>query len=153
MSASRIRNWDIALVKAVRPLIGRPFAWGETDCGALFRRTSSAMYGADIFAWLGTWDDEPSALRVLARWGSMAVALEKVGATAVSLTEAQSGDILLAAVVGEPHEVFGMAAVMVSGQICYVDVEHGVQCRAVPLTALADATVWRLPWTIEVHDG
>lgn len=147
---ARIRNWDVALVRMATALVGQPFAWGQTDCASLFRRTSAAMYGVEVFPWLGQWKTERGAWRKLVEWGSMAKALTHAGAALVALSEAQSGDILLSPVRDEPHERFGMAAVMVSGKLCWVDVEHGVRCERVPLDVLGEATLWRLPAAVSL---
>ena len=58
-----------ALTAWAKSELGRPFRWGETDCGSLLRRGLAIYWGEDRLGWLPLWSSAREALGVLRAYG------------------------------------------------------------------------------------
>jgi hypothetical protein len=144
MIGARVRNWDTRLGKELRALLGRPFEWGETDCGTLCRVALDAIYGPGAADRLlgATWNGPREALEAVARLGGQHGVLHGLGAYRVHPSYASAGDF----VTGPGTDEEGLPPLMwiTGGRCVRVRREDGVV--ALPLRSLgADAEIWRLP--------
>src|SRR3970040_964587 len=86
---SRLHAWGTAQV-------GKPFVWGETDCGSLSRKALEMMFGVDIMPVLpvyNSWSEAVVAKHQVARFGSF---LTKLGALEGEPAFMRAGDIVVA---------------------------------------------------------
>jgi hypothetical protein len=136
----RIRNWDVELAIWAAQQIGKPFVWGETDCGALVRVAHRVMYNEDLWPQLPPYRSRFGALRVLAR-GSVRERLLASGATEYRLPFAQSGDVVI--YEGDTSAT-GCCLVVVADKALVT--EEGAVISTVPLFGVPQpATVYRIP--------
>src|SRR4051812_39369367 len=92
----RVLNWDVQLAVWASAQRGRPFIWGETDCGTLVREAHRVMYGEDLYGFLGEWTSPVAAGRILAERGGFSGILASLDAELVPIGLVQSGDVLVA---------------------------------------------------------
>ena len=57
----RVENWNGKLIDWASKQIGKPFIWGETDCGTLIRQGLQVITGIDVFTPLAWWQTEQRA--------------------------------------------------------------------------------------------
>jgi len=145
----RLPNVDVRLVEWQTSVLGRPFEWGRTDCGALVWSALEAIYPEDdvpLPPGIRPWRSEPAALRLFARVGGVAGALRAGGAETVPLAFAQNGDIIIAA--GPEGGVPGAAIVVGPGYVV-ANRERGVERRSLRNLRESDPPgaleVWRPP--------
>lgn len=60
--------WRSALLAWAKEVRGRPYVWGQTDCGALVRTALHLQFGVDVFAGLAQWATARQAAHV---WGGL----------------------------------------------------------------------------------
>jgi len=103
---SRLHRWASAQV-------GRPFAWGVTDCGTLARAALEEMFGQSV----GTdflpphWESALAATRVVTAAGGMGPILRRLGAEEVpAIAFTRVGDIV---VLTDAEETVGHEAALV----------------------------------------
>lgn len=138
----RIVNWDAALTRWAGEQVGRPFAWGETDCASLVRGALAAMYGEDLVD-LPPWTSARAAARALAAVGSVPAALAQLGAEEIPRAFLTQGDLAY-----EPRvpagELAGSLFVAVAGRLLSSRLDGIVELIA--LSALpATALCYRMP--------
>lgn len=92
---SRVRNWDLELLRWQRSVLGAPFAWGVTDCGSLVRGACRTLYGRDRFEEVRPYSSRFGALRAHVETGGIASVLLGEGAREVGLGFARQGDVLV----------------------------------------------------------
>ena len=130
------RNWDVRLYRWADQVVGRPFVWGDTDCGCLIRDAHVAMYGTDVFGW-PTYRSKAGAMKARKKVGGILTALQRA-CTAVGRRFAQDGDIIVITHKGE----HGMGIVVGTNA---VGTYPGEPVSLVPLSVVPDdATFWRL---------
>jgi hypothetical protein len=124
--ASRVRNWDLALVEWANLVVGQPFQYGLNDCGTLVRGAMQAMYGEDLWPGIPQWDNATGALRVIAGYGTVVEMLRARGATRWPTPHfAQSGDIL---VMAGDHSPFEETVMVTVGQVAIsAHPENGIE--------------------------
>lgn len=141
MLGPRVPNWDVALVRWAAGMLGRPYAWGSTDCGSLVRGAVEVMYGTDPLPPGLAWDGPRTAAEALRATGGLTALLGDLGARSVALRAIQTGDVLVRPLDDDHPARLGVA---VAGMVLLSDPESGV--RAAPLKRLApDSGAWRLP--------
>lgn len=146
---ARVRNWDVAVALMARNLVGRPFVWGETDCGTLCRLTLDALYGPGTAeGWLGqAWKSARGAARAWRRLGGPEDVLERLGAAEVHPDYASTGDIVV--LPGQDPEGLPSLAVIVGPKCVRANRELGVVAEPAGVLRRAPTTrgiqVWRLP--------
>lgn len=87
-------NWSDDLVRWARDEIGKPYVWGETDCGSLLRRGLAIVYGQEIGE-VPAYDSLSSAYRVSEAIGGLRAVLHRLGAEPIGLKFATTGDVIL----------------------------------------------------------
>ena len=143
---SRVLNWDVHVTTWAIAQRGRPFIWGETDCGSLTREGHRVMYGRDLYEDIGSWLTAYSASRILVEHHGFGAILRSRGALAVPYHSLQTGDVVLGDAPGRA------AALVVAGRLLIADEEGGVLLEEAPATVAGEAAVYRLPWTVSL-DG
>lgn len=74
----RIHQWQTALVRVLQGCQGQPFQWGVLDCSMLAADCAVAICGKDPAAeYRGQYDTEAGAARALAKFGTIADALDR----------------------------------------------------------------------------
>lgn len=118
---TRVPNWDIALHQWAADVVGRPYVWGETDCGSLVREAHALMYGVDLFH-VKPYTTRRQALYRHNSTGGVEAVLREAGAVDVPVAFAQQGDVLCEA------EGDGLPAcgVVVGRSVIWATVEDGV---------------------------
>lgn len=143
----RLNNWSWCLFRWSEDVVGEPFRWGKTDCGALVRDAIRAMYGKFPAFGVPDWSDRRSAVEAQKATRGVSGALRWMGAEDVRLAYAQSGDVA----VKPPRngrKTF-RAAVIVDAKLLIANQTKGVY-RA-PLSHIEpDTTVLRLPFALDV---
>jgi hypothetical protein len=95
----RAQDWPVRLAQAIEDARTRPFAWGEHDCASWAFTVAAALRDEPTPEWAGTYTDEASAMRKLAR---AKVKLENLGTAILgeplaSPLLAWRGDVVFAA--------------------------------------------------------
>jgi hypothetical protein len=139
----RILNWDNAAVHWAIAQVGKPFAWGETDCVSLLRGMLAEIYGEPIGS-NHSYADLPSALAVTKLTGGPRQVLWQLGAdTLPGLPYANTGDVLIA----PPREDEPFESVMPVITDKYLFTQPDSTVLLLPLQlAPDDATAYRLPF-------
>lgn len=134
-------NVDVRLARWANDLLGRPFAWGTTDCASLVHRALVVMYGPAITSRLPKrWRTKVAALR-LAKLTTAEKCLGELEALEVPAAFARNGDIVvMPADGGHPA---GMGVVVASAVVTSTPA-GGVHAYPVPPTA----TVFRVPHVV-----
>lgn len=117
----RVPNWDLALHRWSNAVVGRPYVWGETDCGSLVREAHALMFGTEIFG-VKPYSTRRQALYRHKATGGVQAVLEAHGATEVPMAFAQQGDVLIEA-LGDGLPACG---VVVGRYVIWATVEDGV---------------------------
>jgi hypothetical protein len=124
-----------------RELVGRPFEWGRTDCGTLYREAFDALYGDGTAEELlgAPWTTLRAARAAAGRFAALR---DAVGARVVPRTYASAGDLVIRA--GTDEDGLPRLGVVFGSKLLYVVPEDGV--LAAPVSALAEGdVVLRLP--------
>jgi len=143
----RTLNWQAALAQWAQGIVGRPFAWGETDCHALALDAIRAMYveGDPIRDGWPEWRSLGDAARLYASGWSPVDALERRGFGAVvreGPSFARAGDLLVA-----PDTPFWRVGVVVPGaKVVSSRVDEAV-------TVLPLASMWTETQLVRLRDG
>jgi len=132
----RRRNWDARLLAWANRVVGKPFAWGVTDCGTLMRQAHEVMHGENVLRW-PAYKSKRGALAAKRRLGGLPAALE-AAAHAIGRRFAGTGDVVLLEHEGE----YGMG-VIVGADVVGTYPGHPVTLVALSLLP-ADATFWRV---------
>lgn len=104
--------------------VGKPLAWGETDCASLVRRGHLVYFGTDLYEGLPSWTTLTGARRALAATGGVESVLLKRGARAVPLAFAQAGDVVVGG--GDDDEGLPFAGLVTGGKVLTATVALGV---------------------------
>ena len=92
----RLPDWEQSLASLIAQRIDQPFAWGINDCVLFAADCIEAMTGVDLASDLrGQWQDQRQALRVIAKQGSLAAAVDCIGFAHAPPLCAQRGDLVL----------------------------------------------------------
>lgn len=132
--------------------VGKPFIWGETDCGSLTRRAHVAMFGRDVFP-IPHWSSKREASSVLRKYGGVEDILKKQAVEdPQGLGFVQAGDVV---VTSASKEVIGRRSLYVclDGRRCLAANREKVtiiDLRTIPKSMKKRARVYRLR---EVHIG
>ena len=143
---TRWPDWEAALVRYADEQVGRPFTYGETDCGALVVGALAVMYTEPPLP-RPRYGNLRQALHIVAGLsGGVAGVLTHAGARSLTTQYAQAGDVVVWPDKGERVPCLG---VLVSvGQVLTSDEKAGPHIMNVRDEGLADATLWRLPWAL-----
>ena len=130
----RQRGWEQALATWADGVVGKPYAWGETDCLSLASAAIAAMTRTPLA--LPPYRSAASAKQqvecVLAEHGTIGDALVAQGARRIgAATWAQPGDLLVA----EPTDdwPFPEVGIVVGRHVVVADEARGVQLESVGL--------------------
>lgn len=141
----RILEWRSRLLAWADTVDGKPFVWGETDCGSLARAALAECFGVDVAPSLPQWSTAKQAAAVLKKRTVIDI-LTALGAEQRPIAFARTGDIII---MTEADEVGGVAlgvwldaAVLLSSRTGVHTVAHPI----LPLDAVA-CSLW------EVSDG
>lgn len=142
----RVHNWDVLAVIWATEQIGKPFVWGETDCGSLTQAMLEVMYGEDLAPGYRYADLRGALMAVTVSGGVLAV-LELLGAVPLqSILYAGTGDVLIAppADTGNEDAPFERALPVITDRILLTTPRQSV--RTAPLlSAPPDAVAYRVP--------
>ena len=146
----RVRNWDNALLAWQNSILGSDFVWGETDCVSLMLKALEVMYGEPVIEHEGVLDysNKQQALRALSSFPEPPQVLLSAGASEVSMSYAQNGDIIYGHATEEDDGPFPGLAVVVDHGAVISDPEKQVQRRLLRHVN-PDAPLFRFPYTIE----
>jgi hypothetical protein len=95
----RVENWPSRLNDVIQAAEGRPFSWGDWDCGAFVGACVEAVTGSNpMQPFAGQWDSETGMLRALA--AGYGGSLEQfwtaaLGGDPVPVVMAGRGDVVL----------------------------------------------------------
>ncbi len=138
---------EILLVNFIEKSLGRPFAWGESDCNIFALETMDAVFGTVLADEIkGRYYTELGAFnfRRRSRWGSFINLLEESGFTKIPKGFEQVGDLLI---VEDPrwemvHVCLGIDA---------VSSLPGEGIRHFPVSMLKDKpySVWRFACPVQ----
>jgi len=93
----RVRNWDVKIMDWQADMLGRPFAWGQTDCGSLVRSALSVVYGEDPVPHLDWYETQTGAIRLFGETDGISGAILDLGAEETTLAFARQADIAIEA--------------------------------------------------------
>lgn len=99
MSLCALPDWELRLIAFARTALGKPFAWGETNCVALALRALDAQCGSDLIGrYARRMSSEHRARAWVARHGLVGLAdrLQEEGCVVIETAFIQVGDIALA---------------------------------------------------------
>ena len=88
-----MRSWDVDLERWGAKQIGKPFAWGTTDCASLVIKGQTLIYDHDVFH-APKYKSRPRALRTLANVNGLRSVLKKY-TSQVGRRFLQAGDVVL----------------------------------------------------------
>lgn len=92
----RLPDWEQHLSDLVGQRLSTPFAWGSNDCVLFAADGIAAMTGVDPAGSLrGQWAGRGEAVRVIARLGGLAAAVDTLGMDPIGPLFAQRGDLVL----------------------------------------------------------
>ena len=144
-------NWERQLIEWADRQVGRPFAWGQTDCCALAHGALALLHHAGPA--LPVYRDRASAAAVIAHLGGaegVAAWLGALGGQSGELGLIQHGDIVIRP-VPDPAQLPVQVFIFVSGRLVGADIDAGVRWYDIAALqrAIADDPVptfaWRLP--------
>ena len=138
---NRLRTWDVDLEQWAATQIGKPFAWGTTDCVSLVIKGQALIYDVDVFQ-IPKYKSKAKALRTLVNFKAMRSVLEGC-ARQVGRGFLQAGDIVLVGKGCSELETDGLLLVIRDYALATSPVA-GV--LAVPLDAIPikSTTYWRV---------
>ena len=119
-------NADVRLLEFMHAEMGRPYLWGDTDCGSLVRRATAVVYGADLFDDVPAWTDRDGAEQAQQATGGVRALMLAMGARMLPLAYAQTGDV----VVGPTEDGFPFAGVVIDRRVFTASPDAGVFAHA-----------------------
>ena len=137
--AERVENWPSRLQEVIEAATGRPFSWGEWDCGQFVGGCVEAVTGSNpMDAYAGGWDTETGMLRALAAGygGSLEAFWTAQFGDPVAPAFAGRGDVVLV----QLEDVTASGVVDLSGERVACLSLDGLEF--VPLSAAV--TAWRI---------
>lgn len=143
MMPPRIPNWDLALLEWAERQLGRPFAWGTTDCTTLLHDGLAVMYGGPVGPEIPAYDTLAGATRVLKQLGGAVPQLLQMGAERVGPGFARSGDVVV--IPAAEGEITDVAALVVRARTLTVAPGETVEWGPIPAPDAPAAYVLRLP--------
>lgn len=145
-SRTRVPDWSAALVRWARSCVGRPYVWGETDCGTLGREALRVLFGSDVLPGVSGWSTTRDAVHTAANLGTPSAVLTALGAEVQSAMFARAGDLVI---VPEPAVPGGEAVcVVIDGKLALHSTHDcGVVLDPIPTDGMAYSL-----WTVRA-DG
>lgn len=95
MKASRVINWDGKLALWAYAQNGKPFSWGNTDCGTMIREAAQVMYGKNLWPEVPQYHTAQSAAFVLRKRGLPERHLRARGAMEIARGFWTDGDVVI----------------------------------------------------------
>lgn len=120
----KIDNYDYKLIEWVNTQLGKPYIWGETDCGSLVRKGLNIIYGKDKFNDIPSWDTEEICRKIWDDLGGADKAFLDFGAKKIKGTFAQTGDVA----VLEVGKLL-TAAMVIGGKLLFSSTDKGIETR------------------------
>lgn len=145
---TRRLDWRSALQAWAREQVGKPFVWGQTDCGSLARDALQIMFGRDVVPGLPRYQSWGEAVAAKDQIVLFSLLFEGLGAQASAPAFMRAGDVVVAI---EPGEDVGRESLMIclDGRKCLASTRLGVVILEVPPDA--QDVVYTL-WEVDV-DG
>ena len=142
----RQRDWCSALLGWAKEIRGRPYVWGDTDCGALVRTALHLQCGVDVFAGLPGWVTARQAAHVWGRLcreagGGYGKLFASMGAVEVRGRKRGRWPMGAILVGREDAGVLPAFGIYVSPIVVQSDMDNGVQWSD-PTTADALESAW-----------
>lgn len=91
---TRRPDWPNALRAFADRVVGRPFAWGDTDCGSIVRRAVESMYHPAPDWHVLAYHNRREARQVLSMWAGDHGLRAWCGATVIPVEQAVDGDVI-----------------------------------------------------------
>lgn len=133
----RRANWASHLITWATGMVGRPFAWGATDCHALAADAYRVMYGRPLD--LPVWADQRGALTLYRNGWALPDALLRLGAEPVPLGRVRCGDLVV-----EPRTEHFHPVLVALGESRFLTSSVGEAVRIARLAEIdAGAVGWR----------
>lgn len=123
----RVPNWDTLLFEWALEQRGKPYVWGETDCGSLVRAAACVLFGVDTFEHVEPYTTRAAATKRQNETGGVSAVLLATGWTEQPLTMAQQGDVLILDSEDGPA-----CGIIVARLLLTSDPTNGVQLLPVP---------------------
>lgn len=121
----KVENYDYKLIEWVNTQLGKPYIWGETDCGTLVRTGLNIVYGDDKFNNITFWDSEETCRKIWDDLGGVDKAFLNFGARKIKGTFAQTGDVA----VLEVGKLLTASIVIGSGKLLFSSTDKGIETR------------------------
>ena len=146
MTVTRVPDWEAALVRYANEQTGRPFAYGETDCGSLVVGALAVMYTEPPLP-SPRYGDLRQALHIVAGLEDGVVGvMAHAGARTLTARYAQAGDVVVWP--DKRARVPCLGVVVSADQVLASDEKAGPHIMDASDEGLADAILWRLPWVL-----
>ncbi len=121
----KVDNYDYKLIEWVNTQLGKPYIWGETDCGTLVRKGLNIVYKKDCFHDTASWSSETECRKIWDDLGGVDKAFLDFGAKKIKGTYAQTGDVA----VLEIGKLLTASMVIGSGKLLFSSIDKGVETR------------------------
>ena len=139
----RTQNAENLLVLWGEAQRGKPFIWGQTDCGSLVIKAAKILYGKPVFD-ISEYQDKKEAATVIKEIGSYEEFLGEYGAMQTDFTHMSAGDVL----TGRIRNDWPTAMVALRQRfVLSSEEERGVFLEK--LTEADDMKIFKLPYRIE----
>ena len=135
----KVDNYDYKLIEWVNIQLGKPYIWGETDCGSLVRKGLNIVYGKDCFGYILAWDSEVECRKIWDDLGGVDKAFLDFGARKIKGTFAQTGDVAILE-IGK----LLTASVVIGSKLLFSSADKGVEMRDItPFLLLPNIRFYR----------
>lgn len=128
----KVDNYDYKLIEWVNTQLGKPYIWGETDCGSLVRKGLNIVFGTDRFINTPAWDSEVVCRKIWDDLGGVDKAFLGFGARKTKGTFAQTGDVA----VLEIGKLITASMVISSGKLLFSSIDKGTETRDITSSLL-----------------
>lgn len=122
----RIPNYDIKLYEWLNTVIGKPYIWGETDCGTLVREGLKLITGIDPFGNLPYWKTEMECRQIWDAMGGVDKAFTEIFKfKKIDRNYIQMGDVS----VLEVRDLITASLIINNERMLFSSVDKGVEIR------------------------
>lgn len=120
-----IDNYNSKLIEWINTQIGKPYIWGETDCGTLVRKGLTIILNRDPFPDILSWDNELICREIWDKLNGVDNAFISFGAKKILGTFAQTGDVA----VLEIGKYLTATLIISPDKMLFASTDKGVEIR------------------------